>query len=544
MDRINRIAWIATSVWLVFSAESAMAQNSGQALMLAGNAAFRAGDYTEARDAYRDALDAGYDSALLQYNLGVVYYRLGEYAEAELALEKACSDPGLAALATYNLGLTSLAAGWVDDARSRFEQVTATSTDSALIDLARRALDRMHETTLADPVAVRSTGTRDRTAASRRPNWSKPVPPIGDFYFVVAARYGMDDNIYRTPSAPYVDPSQTGLPTVTPIKQSGEFMPVDMLARYSIHAEDQSTEYVLAYRMNGDFYDSAYANANEVTQRFEIGADIALRGKHERTLETKFFGVTHDETNFDPDTGVGRDIAGQDISDRFSYHGAGMRSSYEHSIVRWAYGFDARIERRSYEDAPVVTRYDHDFYHLDLWTKRRFGEASALVFSLTSYRRDYDARRARDLAGVLSSANPALTYSYAAAEVGLEQSLSERLGLDVAYRRIERSDNFEGYADYSQNMLQVGLTYRPSRRMRIEFSATARSYDYPNAFAFNDPLGGQLAVDATNAEIDFEYGITSHISIWSDVLMRDESSTDPRINYTRNRAILGIKWRH
>ena len=47
-----------------------------------------------------------------------------------------------------------------------------------------------------------------------------------------------------------------------------------------------------------------------------------------------------------------------------------------------------------------------------------------------------------------------------------------------------------------------------------------------------------------SAEIDLEYRFNSKISIWSEFLLRDESSSDPRLNYARNRAIVGIKWRH
>jgi tetratricopeptide (TPR) repeat protein len=536
MECIKRIAWTATSVWLLLAGGPAMAQGNGEALMRVGNEAFRNGAYEAALESYRQALADGFDSAVLRYNLGVAHYRLGQYAEAELALERASAEPSLEALATYNLGLTSLAAGWPGQAESHFERVIAISADQNLTTLAGRALDRAR----AREVAT----IRDNRPLPGRRLYREPDPPVGDLYFAVAVRYGTDDNVYRSPSAAYVDLTQAGLPTVTPIKQSAGFMPVDLLAHYTITDENQNTAFNFAYQLNGDFYDSAFSNANEITQRFEIGAELALEGKRERMLEAIFFGVTHDETNFDPDTGVDRDVGGQDISDRFSYNGAGIETSYEHPLTNWAFGFDTRIERRSYEDAPVVTRYDHEFYHVDLWGARYLSESMDLFFAVHSYRREYDARRARDLNGFLLTANPTLEYVYAAAELGIERRFAAGFSLNASFQRVERGDNFEGYSDYSQNMLRLGVEYRPSSRLRIDLSVRGRTYDYPNAFAFNDPLGGPLNVDSTNAEIDFEYRFSSRFAIWSEFLLRDESSSDPRLAYARNRAIIGIKWRH
>jgi len=536
MECIKRIAWTATSVWLVLIPGLVTAQGNGETLMRLGNQAFRAGSYADARDSYQEALAGGFDSSLLRYNLGVAQYRLGDYAEAELALDRASSDPLLAPLATYNLGLTSLAAGWLDEAERRFQRVIEISRDAALSSLATRALERTRSLAVAEI-------EDDRPVTSRR-LYREPNPPIGDLYFVVAARYGTDDNVYRSPSSAYIDLAQAGQPTVTPIKQSAGFTPVDLLTYYSIAAEEQNTDFIFVYRMNGDFYDSAFSNANELTQRFEIGADVALEGKHVRRLETTFFGTTHSETNFDPDTGVDRDVGGQDVSDRFSYHGAGIESSYEHAMNRWVFGFDTRVERRNYEDAPVVTRYDHELYHVDLWTERQLGDSMDLFFSLQSYRREYDARRARNSSGVLLTSNPNLIYAYAAANIGVERRFGSGFSLIATYQRVQRADNFEGYSDYSHNSLLLGIEYQPNRRMQIDFTMRGRSYDYANAFAFNDPAGGQLDIDSTTAEVDLEYRWTSRISIWAEYLLRDESSSDPRLEYARNRAIIGIKWRH
>jgi tetratricopeptide (TPR) repeat protein len=534
MDCIRRFAWMAASVWLVTSAPAAMAQSDGTARMLAGNAAFRAGNFAAAIESYREALAAGLDTSLLRYNLGVAHYRLGEFAEAELALQRASGDPRLEALATYNLGLTAMAGGWSNEAERHFEHVLSVSSDPALNDLATLALDRLRVAQAQNRASI--------VLSRRRPR--EPEPAIGELDVIVAARYGADDNIYRSPSSAYVDLSQPGQPTIVPIKQSAGFMPVDMLVGYRIEAPEQSTVFDFVYRLNGDFYDSEFSNANQLTQRFEMGADLLLEGRHERRFDAVFFAVSHDETNFDPDTGVDREVAGQDVSDRFSYQGAGLTTRYDQVLPRWAFGFDTRLERRSYDSVPIVIPYSHEFYHLDLWVERSIDESTSLFFALDAYRREYDARRARDRAGVLSLANPTLEYEYTGAHVGAERRLSASFTLTASYRRVARADNFEGYGDYTLGTFELGLEYRPSRRARLGIAILNSTYDYPSAFAFNDPAGGVLDIDTIDAEIDFEYRFNGRISIWSEFLLRDESSTDPRLTYARNLAIVGLKWRH
>ena len=537
MNCHRQVALMTVLGWFaLMGASPSLAQSAdGQALMRSGNDLFRAGDYAAARDRYQEAMASGYEAPLLHYNLGIANYRLGEFLAAELALERAAEDPSLAPLAFYNLGLATLAAGWPDAAASRFEQVLAVSSDTALRTLASVALERTQST---ENLASRR---RDPATSEWRP-YREPDPPIGQLNLIVAARYGTDDNVYRAPPGAYADLNQAGQPTINPVQQSASFMPVDLLAQYVIDSGER-TQFNLSYRLNGDFYESLYANANETTQRIAVGADVVLEGRHERSLETSFFAAIHEETNFDPDTGLDRDFAGQDVSDRFSYAGAGLTSTYEHLLNDWYWGFDARIERRSYSDSPLLTPYDHEFYYFNLWTERLVSANTLVTFGAGTYRREYDLRRARDLNGILATTNPALEYVYSSADIGVEHQLTDNLLLGISFQRVERTDNFESYADYSQDSLRLGASYWLGRRARIDLIAISRTYDYPNAFAFNQPAGGPMDIDSTDAEIAFEYRFSSTLSVLAQFELRDESSSDPRISYARNRAILGIKWR-
>lgn len=512
----------------------ASAQPGGSELMRSGNELFRAGAYALAVARYQEAIEAGYAPPLLYYNQGIASYQLGNYLRAELAFERALADPALEALATYNLGLARLASEQPQLAAQQFERVLQLDANDDLHELARRAL-ASSEQDLDRRSQVTST-------SERRP-YREPDPPLGDLRILVTASYGSDSNVYRTPSAAYVDLAQTGQPLINPNPQSASYTPVNALVRYVFDSAGQKTRYNASYRLNGDFYDSVYSNANEITQRFEIGADARLEGRHERSLETAFFGLIHDETNFDPDTGLDRDVGGQDISSRFSYKGAGLESRYDHELQYWSWGFDARMERRSYDDTPVVPRYDHEFYLFSLRTQLQLNELMSVGLQLRTYRREYDVRRARDIDGVLSNANPALEYIYETMRLQFERRLAAPLNLTASWLTADRSDNFNGYADYTQSALSVGLAYRPNSRLRLDLDLIGRTYDYPKAFAFNTPAGGPMDVDSTDIEFSLEYRFNPGLSMWIETELFDESSSDPRITYDRTRAAVGIRWR-
>ncbi len=89
-----------------------------------GNRLYRDGRYEEAVAAYRQALEGGEDSAVLQFNMGTALLRLGRYAEAEPYLQAALDvvDPAVRAPALFNMGSRFLEEGRAStdpEARSR-----------------------------------------------------------------------------------------------------------------------------------------------------------------------------------------------------------------------------------------------------------------------------------------------------------------------------------------------------------------------------------------------------------------------------------------
>lgn len=81
-----------------------------------GNRAYRSGDYEQAANAYRSALQESDSEAqfALRHNLGASLYRLGRSGEAReqfAAAASAAESPSERALAEYNAGNAALAAG-------------------------------------------------------------------------------------------------------------------------------------------------------------------------------------------------------------------------------------------------------------------------------------------------------------------------------------------------------------------------------------------------------------------------------------------------
>ena len=532
---VGQLARLLSTATFVLLAAPVLAQSDAAALFRDGNSLVRSGVYRTALLRYREAAAAGLDTPLLHYNLGVVYYRLSRYSEAATEFQAAAGDPNLAALASYNLGLVRRAAGDDAAAEAAFDMAADRADRRDLRRLAQRA---------AASVNARAAETETETRPRTRPTLRRREP-IGEFHLSANARVGQDDNVYRSPSEPYVDLSDPARPTVVPVPQASSFMPVDLAAGYTLHNEKGDTDFQFLYALDGDFYPAEFSNATRVSQRFSIGADLKLgeREHRRRTLQSAFFVRDHRETNFDPDTGIDREIDGEDLADRFSYVASGMESTFRHRLGRWQWGFDLGFERRSYERVEDVASYGHDYLHGTLSIDYALNEATSLSLGLRKYRRDYDERPAYDLNGDLFTTNPAQRYAYEGVQLGLERRFGRAIELDADLLRLDRRDEFVGYNDYTQDVLRLRAVFRPGSRFRLSLAATARSYDYPRALAFNEPAAGPRELDAATADVTAEFRATRHLSIWAQAMVTDVTSTDARSAYARSQTVLGAQWR-
>lgn len=119
----------------------AKAESGGDAFQ-AGVAAFKAGNYSQAKTAFESARAEGRDSATLHYNLGVTYYRLGQYDRAADEFRELTREPKWKNLAYYNLGLVAEKQGHVKQAGQYYRE-SLSPQKSKVNTLASRALARL-----------------------------------------------------------------------------------------------------------------------------------------------------------------------------------------------------------------------------------------------------------------------------------------------------------------------------------------------------------------------------------------------------------------
>ena len=518
------------------------AAQTGLELMAEGNQLVRSGIYRTALLRYREAAAAGVDSPLLHYNLGVVHYELGDFAASADEFGRAAAAPELASLATYNRGLALRAAG------------DAAAADAAFAAVADSAEDRDLRRLAASAAEERPAGASAPAQGARRAQrGAEPVARIGSFELAAAARLGQDDNVYRAPANPYVDLADPTQPLVIPVVHAATFMPAELHAAYVLENESGDTDFLFGYDMHGAFYDAEFSNATEVAQRLSMGADIVLgeSGGRRRALDTAFFVSTHRETNFDPDDGLARQVAtvvnGQtvteDVSDRFSYRAAGVQGRFTHTLARVTWALDLKFQRNEYERTQLVANFDHDYFYTGVDIDYGFSDVMTLRFGLRRYRSLYDERPARDLTGALLDTNPAQDYGYGAVQLGLARELGRAVELEVDYLRLDRTDEFLGYYDYTQDVLRVGFGFRPTPRFDIALAALARRYVYPNAFAYHVAAGGARELEEIGLKLEAEYRFTPRLALQAELDSLDVTSTDARAAHLRTQAMLGVEWR-
>jgi hypothetical protein len=162
---------------------------------------------------------------------------------------------------------------------------------------------------------------------------------------------------------------------------------------------------------------------------------------------------------------------------------------------------------------------------------------------LPRYRRAFDEYRARDLAGDMLSTNSPLDYEYSGVRIGVDRKLGQRIDVAFAYSQLTRVDGFVGYADYTQDVATLRVSFRPTDRWFLALGATSRVYDYANAFAYNEPAAGPKELDELTGELWAEFRVSERWSVSADLATQDVTSTDERAAYARARSVISATWR-
>ena len=498
-----------------------------------GNRLFRDNLYWAALLRYDQAAEAGLDTPLLHFNTGVAHYRAGQHVRARESLRKASRYGPLTPISHYNLGLNAYAMGDNNEALGWFRRARDQEQDKQISKLARKAIAELQRGEAADePVEI-------RVAAENR------VRPLTNTRIRASVGAGTDDNVYRSPSESYVDVADPTQPTVDPVVQSGMFIPVDVSAKYRVNALENEG-FFGAYRFVGRFYqDTNLSNADEYLQQLSFGSEYRRREEErDRRVFSAFSIAQHDETYYDPDTGVNRTVNGVDVSDRLSYLRYGPEFWIKERFGNFSIGGQAKGQLWNYDTVEGVPEYDHEYWKLGLTTDYRFGGTSLIRANVEYYTRRFGDRPAFKLDGTQPVGNPNIRYDYRSAGITARQRITSRIWFGFDYVRTDREDRHVGYNDYSKDTFGMEMQARFGQRFDLSASAYYHLYDFENALAFHEPAGGPKTLEVAEARVRAVFDMTRSLSLVSEYRYKDVVSTDTRIAYNRSLVSLSVRWAH
>ncbi len=498
-----------------------------------GNRLFRDDLYWAALLRYREAADAGMDTSLLHFNTGVAHYKAGQHIRARESLTRAAADPALQAISYFNLGLNAYAANNREEALDWFRRARDQQGNEKIHELAGVALTRVREEQReTDPVIVR---LEEKAEAAR---------PIAGFEIEATIGYGTDDNIFRAPNSAYLDVSDPNNPTpVVPEVFSGSFVPVDFRAKYKVNSLKWEN-FFGSYRLTGRLYDGEQENnGDEYVHELRFGSEYDRReGDRRSRVYSAFTIAQNDQYYVDPDTGNPRTFGGVEIEDRMDYKRYGPEVSAIQSFGALTFSLRLKGQLWDYTETGLVPEYDHEYFLFGGNVQYRFAPTSLLRFTVEKSSRRYSSRPSFDLNGDQLVTNPTLRYDYLEYGMLARQRITDDIWFGFGYELMDREDRFVGYNDFSRDTYRFEISWSPGRRFDLEANGYYRVYDYPNAFAFNNPVAGPKTLETVEAEFLASWRLSKSFTIVADISYRENSSTDTRIQYDRTVYSLGVTW--
>ncbi|MDH3265400.1 MAG: hypothetical protein OEM25_00410 [Gammaproteobacteria bacterium] len=512
-----------TSVALATAATDAFAD---------GNRLFRDDLYWAALLRYHQAQEAGLDSPLLHYNMGIAHYRAQQHIRARASLLQAAQSPTLRVLSHYNLGLNAYAAGDVEDALNWFRQARDQQENEKIRELAIVAIARLNAAKRAeDPVLVRAQKLSEEK-------------PIFNFDLTARVGFGSDDNVFRTPNQTYVDFSDPALPVVTPEIYSGAYYPVNFNTRFSVNSLKWES-FFAAYRLSGKVHtDPVLNNADEFSHELRFGSEFDRReGERISRVYSAFTIAQHDEIYYDPDNGQPRVAGTEEIDDRMNYVRYGPELALLQRFNKLSFGLRIKGQLWDYDDTEVVPEYDHEYFLFGGNVQYKFAPTSLLRLTIDKSSRRYNDRTAYDLNGNQLPTNPGLRYDYIEYGLLARQRITRNMWFGFGYEFTDRMDRFVGYNDYQRDSYKFEFNWSPHARFDLEANAYYRIYDYPNAFAFHNPIAGLKTLETADGTVHATFRLTRRLSIEVEADYREVVSTDARIGYDRMQYSIGVVWR-
>ena len=110
--------------------------------------------------------------------------------------------------------------------------------------------------------------------------------------------------------------------------------------------------------------------------------------------------------------------------------------------------------------------------------------------------------------------------------------------------RLERTDEFLGYYDYTQDVLRVRFGFQPTRALRHLARRRSRAATTTRARSRSTWRRAALASSRrSGSSLEAEYRVTPRFALWAELDSLDVTSTDARAAYLRTQAMLGVEWR-
>ena len=510
--------------------QSASAATASE-LFADGNRLFRDDLYWAALLRYRQASDAGMDTPLLHYNTGVAHYKAQQYDRARESLLESSRYGPLQPISHYNLGLNAYAQGDIDAALRWFRRARDQQQRDDISLLARRAITQLNrELALADPIEVpAAVQERERK--------------FTDFDLRARVGVGMDDNVFRSPSVAYVDLADPAQPLVTPNVQEGVYVPVSLHAKYQVNSLENEGFFGV-YRLGGRYYqDKELSNANEYLQELGFGSEYRRRDENrERRVYSAFKIAQHEETYYDPDTGVERDVGGVVIGDRMSYVRYGPEFWMRETFGKFSIGGHAKGQLWNYEETLAAPEYDHEYWQIGINTQYRFTQTSLFRLKAEYYTRRFGDRPSYELDGTPLVGNPSIRYDYTEYAMEARQRITRAMWFGVAYARTERVDQYLGYNNYFRDEYGAQIHLSIGDRFDLDATASYRIYNFENAFAFHEPAAGRKTMETSIGIVTANFQMTDTLSLVGEYKYRDVVSNDTRIEYARSQMLLGVRW--
>ena len=112
----------------------------------------------------------------------------------------------------------------------------------------------------------------------------------------------------------------------------------------------------------------------------------------------------------------------------------------------------------------------------------------------------------------------------------------------ISYKRTDRQDRHVGYNDYVRDEYSLEYNLGVGQRFDLNTYARYRLYNYPNAFAFNEPTAGVKTLETLDSGVEATFRMTDSLELAGEYFLRDVISSDNRIEYARSQFLLAIRW--